>query len=241
MIVTPKRNLSPASEPWGRRVDQRLDQIEKNAERNQQNTTNAQGAINSTVTKLSEQVGAIAVLTQQLAEQQAQLQAQQTQLSAQQATLQSQQASLQNQQNQMAVQVAQINSVVNAQVTGISFANATPTGGTIAMGPGGTYVVSNITVPEGFSRAYITAVSSMSLSGSGVQALPAIVINGSVGHASRVEAAPGVVSAHGSANYALSLSGLGGGSVISVGLRIVAATGLSSGDAAVSGTVIFLR
>lgn len=148
MSMMPKRNLAPESEPWGRKVDERLDSIDKTVAQNKQDTSNAQSAVNSTVTKLSEQVAAIDELTQELAAQQASLEEQQVQLSA---------------------QVQAIEEVVNAQVYPVTF-HRDAVAFTLSAGPGATIVSGTVPVPVGYTRALVYAtheVTGANSSGSG--------------------------------------------------------------------------
>lgn len=140
MITMPKRNLAPESEPWGRKVDERLDQIDKTVAQNKQDTSNSQSAINSTVTKLSEQVAAIDELTQELAEQQATLEAQQAQLAA---------------------QVQAMEEVINAQVYPVAV-HSEAEGFTLYAGTNATITSATVPVPAGYSRALVYATATLS-------------------------------------------------------------------------------
>jgi len=140
MPISPKRNLAPESEPWGRSVDQRLDSIEKYASQYQQDTKNALSGVNSTASKLSDQVAAIQTLTEELQEQQSTLEAQQAQLSA---------------------QVAQIQDLVNSTILS-STLGLTTSGHTLPAGTTYNTVSSHsITVPAGFTKATVFAVCTL--------------------------------------------------------------------------------
>lgn len=134
MSIIPKRNLPPDAEPWGRSVDERITGIEKTSAKNRRDTSNSQSAINSTVTKLSEQVAAIDGLTQRLAEQQAQL----------------------------SDQVDQLEALVNAQNFPVTtFTEQLEFVLTPGTGAVPEILRTNIAVPAGFSRAVVYTTASI--------------------------------------------------------------------------------
>lgn len=145
MSVTPKRNLPPQSEVWGRSVDQRLDTIQAQSSRQNQDIGNTLTGVNASLVRLSEQVGEIRTITETLVEQQATLQAQQEQLQTQQQTLTQTVNELQTAVNAMVIPRSGGGEQRGFDITG------TPT----------PVVTLNIATPEGYSRALILAVSTV--------------------------------------------------------------------------------
>lgn len=174
MNITPKRNLSDQAEPWGRSVDQRIADLEGSLSKYQQDTNNALKGINSTTTKLSEQVEAIDLLTQELASQQNLLETQQAQLSA---------------------QVTQIAALVNSQVYPVS-AHVQETSIVIPQSSSNVTVArTEVAVPSGYTRAlvYVSVVVNGFNNGPTTDNLYCgAVINGSsIGFANRISTLTG--------------------------------------------------
>lgn len=136
MINPPRRNLPTPAEPWGRSVDTRLADLERQQSTQSETTTNALSAINATLTRLGAQVGEISALTTTLAEQQTALAGQQAQLSS---------------------AVDQLTAVVNGQ---ISAETKTASQYVTYNGDPRDYAVVDFVIPEGYSKAYVMAVSS---------------------------------------------------------------------------------
>lgn len=147
MSVTPKRNLPPAAEPWGRSVDARVQAIEQASARQRQDNDNTLSGLNSSLLRLSEQVGEIRTITETLVEQQATLQAQQSMLTE---------------------TVSQLQTVVNGMLvpqTGYDVNR----GFTITPTP--TMIASmTFRVPNGYTQALIYAVAVTSASNSNADA-----------------------------------------------------------------------
>lgn len=71
--VVPRRNLPTNAEPWGRSVDDRLASVRTVVARQGQDTSNSLSALNSTVTRLGDQVAEISVIADTLVLQQEEL------------------------------------------------------------------------------------------------------------------------------------------------------------------------
>lgn len=87
MPVTPRRNLPPEAEPWGRWVEEQLRADSIRLIRADEDATNSFKAINGALDQLNEQVAALNEITEELAEQQAALIEQQADLALQTANL----------------------------------------------------------------------------------------------------------------------------------------------------------
>lgn len=145
MTVIPKRNLPPAAEPWGRSVDARVQALEGAGARQKQDNDNTLSGLNSSLVRLSEQVGEIRTITETLVEQQSVLQEQQTQLQTQQETLTQTVAELQTVVNGMLTPAYR-------QVASNNFALTNTRA-----------VIDEVTfdVPIGYSRALVLAMSTL--------------------------------------------------------------------------------
>lgn len=151
MTVTPKRNLPPESEPWGRSIENRLDQSEAQSRRQTQDINNTLAGVNGSLVRLSEQVGEIRVITETLVQQQATLQAQQEQLQAQ--------------QSQLTQTVGELQTVVNGMIRPASQQSSV---GGLVVSPTQTLTDSVLFgVPPEYSRALVTAMSGLSVLNSG--------------------------------------------------------------------------
>lgn len=165
MSVTPKRNLPPQSEVWGRSVDQRLDTIQAQSSRQNQDIGNTLTGVNASLVRLSEQVGEIRTITETLVEQQATLQAQQEQLTTQQTTL--------------TQTVGELQTVVGGM---LSPSNRQSQIAGFALTPDST-IIDTVTfdVPSGYTRASVIAMASVSAANATSSATflyTQIVING---------------------------------------------------------------
>lgn len=152
MSVTPKRNLPPASEQWGRSVDQRLDTIQAQSSRQSQDIGNTLTGVNASLVRLSEQVGEIRTITETLVEQQTTLQAQQEQLQTQQQTLTQQQA-------QLTQTVGELQTVVNGMIRPTS--QQSTSGGFEITGTRTPNDSITLPVPVGYTRAVVIAMSGV--------------------------------------------------------------------------------
>lgn len=146
MSVTPKRNLPPAAEPWGRSVDSRVQAIEQASARQRQDNDNTLSGLNSSLVRLSEQVGEIRTLTETLVEQQAMLQAQQQTLTSQQA--------------QLTQTVTELETVVNGMITPRS--RQSQVSGFVVTPSSSVIDTITFDVPLGYTRASVIAMSSVS-------------------------------------------------------------------------------
>lgn len=153
MSVTPKRNLPPQSEVWGRSVDQRLDTIQAQSSRQNQDIGNTLTGVNASLVRLSEQVGEIRTITETLVEQQATLQAQQEQL-------QSQQQTLADQQTTLTQTVGELQTVVNGMIR-IGGNQISPSSGFDIQNSAFPIASTSFVVPTGYTRAYVSAVTTV--------------------------------------------------------------------------------
>lgn len=225
--------LPPDSAPWGRQVNDRLGNVEYETTKIREDVSNTLRGVNGALTQLSKQVFALNELTAQLAAQQATLNAQQAALASQQATLSSQQASL-------SAAVNDIASLASNQVFGATASNTT--GGAIAVSTGVTYAPAVVTVPAGFTRAYVIGVSNLVPSGNSPLLVAQTNISGDLGFATPVYAGgAGDVIACGSTSHATFFSGLSAGVGISVGARIVSQNAVNNVYIINSMSVTFLK
>lgn len=143
MIIPPRRNLPTPAEPWGRSVDTRLSDLERDRVTQSETTNNALSAINTTLTRLGEQVGEIRSVTETLAQQQ---------------------NTLSDQQSQLSSALDKLTEVVNGQIlaeTKTSSQYVTYTGALR------DYAVVDFVIPEGYSKAYVMSVSSAAFDSTG--------------------------------------------------------------------------
>lgn len=203
MPVVPRNNLPPESQPWARDRDAAIEQLQFDAAKNAEDNKNAFIAVNNSLTAISGQLADIATV--------------QAEQAIQQAALASQQATLLAQQTQINATIA---SLLNTGSVGNSASgfnhNST-----------GFYAGANITVPAGYTKATVLCIVDTSgglSSGTGYFQIGANiggVTGGSVAQAGSVT--EGVFSCTGSAIR--TLTGLTGGSLISVALHVMSASG----------------
>lgn len=230
----PARNLDPRSEPWGRSVDNVLDQLIRSTDKNAQDNFNSFKGLNSTMGAIAQQIVELNKVTQTLVQQQAELVSTQNTLAAAQATLSEQQSALSQ-------AFSQISTVSANQVTGASASNSN--GAPIGVSSGGNYLSAGVVVPAGYSRAVVTATSSVRVSGSGNMAMYLSVnINGNVGNTFPVfPEGAGSVTTAASAGHAATLTGLSGGQIINVWGRTTSVSGVSGAYFSNVASFIFLK
>lgn len=221
-----RRNLPPQAEPWGRDVDERLRALENQGSRTDLETLNALKGVNSTLRVISEQIETITEVQQGLQAAVGRIDQQQEQLAEQQASLQS--------------AVNQIEALALNQVTGATAANGTPSA--IPIATGGTYAPATVTVPAGYTRAVVSVVSTITLTGSDPAVSVRCVINGEYGAAIPVLGSiTNSSSASGAVGHARTVTGLTGGSVVSGGLNVQTLWSGSAAHITNTMTVIFLK
>lgn len=230
----PRRNLPPVSEPWGRSVDDDLKALQQSNERLVQDSLNSFKMVNSTMKTFAAQIESLNTLTTELA-------AAQATLTATQATLSAQQATLSTQQSTLTATVAELTRVSGLQVTGASASNVNTS--PIGIGNGGNYVGASTVVPAGFTRAVVSAQSSMRIVGAaGMAAYLAVNINGSVGGQFPVFGeSNGSATTAASVGHAATLTGLSGGQTITVWARTTSVTGVSGAYISNTASFIFLK
>jgi hypothetical protein len=233
MDVTPQNNLPPESQPWGRFVEKSISLFNQSLTKVSLDIGNTLKGVNAAIKKLSDQVAKLNELTEALALQQAQLAAQQAALSAQQAALAEQQADLTDAVNSISV-------LASNQVTGLTDSGSS--GGAIAISTGGTYGLAEVTVPAGFTRANIIAVSTITASGTSPLVSLQTNIAGNLGETIPIysgSASDAIVT--GGSSHAVSLTGLTAGSTIQAGARIAAQSGVTNAYFINSMAVTFLK
>lgn len=230
----PRRNLPPVAEPWGRSVDSDLRAFEQTLSRQNDDITNSFKMVNSTMKTFAQQIQALNELTAELASTQAALAAQQAALTAQQTALAGQQSSLNS-------AFAQLSAVAANEVTGASAANSN--GSPITVGNGGNYVGASVVVPSGFTRAIVTAQSSIRIVGGANMALYlAVNINGNVGGTFPVFGDSGSsVTTAASANHGATLGGLTAGQTLTIYGRTTSVSGVSGAYFSNAASFIFLK
>lgn len=214
MPVTPPSQLSPESQPWGRSVDARIEQVIFDAEKNQRDISLALASQSGTLNRLGDQI---------------------TELNAVVTDLAATQATLASQQTQLTAQVAAIEALVTTQVDGITGTNsASPTLTTTVTG----YAGINFTVPAGFTRAQVMAVSAMYAGGT-VASILRTQINGVNGP--DMYAFTNAAYANATASSAASISGLTGGANLNVQSVANTTTGTSAAVILTSAVITWLK
>ncbi len=216
-MTRPNDNLPPGSQPWKRSIEEDIRRLQVAQQRGDQLDGLSLSGLTQSLRKLGDQVQV--------------LQQQQAELAAQQATLSAQQVQLTSVVNDLSDQVARIDALVNAQVTGDVGNNyvVTPVGSSW-----GQYAPVTIGVPPGYSRAQVVGISSVIGPTSDTYA-----IRTTIAGVSGTEFV--VFGNNGSVSYARTLTGLSGGTItISTGVQNIIASGNNRG-VSTSASIIFLR
>lgn len=141
-------------------------------------------------------------------------------LTAKQVALEAAQATLTAQQATLTAQQATLTSLVSNQVAGSTH---TASAGPVSTSAGSDYAVATVTVPSGYTRAVVMAVSAVVASGAPPNMTASTNIAGNLGFALYVANLAGTEGS-GSPSHAVTLTGLTGGSTFNVSTRVVTKT-----------------
>lgn len=216
-----RRNLPPEAEQWGRDVDKQLSTLSQTVRSNSLDTDNALKGVTATLGAVSKQIEALQSVTEQLV--------------VVTDTLATQQSQLQTAFNQ-------IEALALNQVTGATATASTPQAEDIVAGK--TYAVASVTVPSGYTRAVVSAVTTLTASGTSGQLLMSgrTVISGKVGVTVPFYAASTTSwITHGGTSHAASFTGLQAGGTITAGFQVVDELDTNALFALNTMTVIFLK
>lgn len=221
-----RNNLPPESQPWAREVDLGIKANSAAIERLAQDNRNAFKGLNSSMKVISEQIAQLAEVTEGLV-------VVTNTLTQQQATLSAQQAAL----TEAFVELEDLSA---NQVTGATATNGTAS--VISISAGNDYEGASVTVPTGYTRAVVSAVSNVAVSGSGPLLRGRTRINGSYGVEGMMysgSASDDIGS--GSSSHATTLTGLSAGSSITAWFNVTQASSVSGAYIMNTLTAIFLK
>lgn len=219
MPVVPQSKLPPDSQPWARYVDDSVSSLDRSVQKVSLDTNASLKSVNGALKRLGQQVQDLTDLVEEQAALQAQIIATQA---------------------QQAAQLTAINALAANQVTGATATNTNTSA--ISISSGGNYVPATVTVPAGYTRAVLSAVTSARLAGTTPVCFLQSNIAGNQGAIFPVFGETGgAVTTTASTSHAVTLSGLTPGSALTLYARVTSVSGVANAYFSNTLTAIFLK